>query len=111
MRDVVDKVALGQVYLRALRYTPVSIIRPILHPLRLHVALIRKTKMRGLGTFQKKKCCSINRAALDRKLFSFFESLQSVAGHALAQLVEALRYKPQGRGFDSRWSYWNFSVT
>ena len=23
-------------------------------------------------------------------------------GHALAQLVEALRYKPEGRGFDSR---------
>jgi hypothetical protein len=24
-------------------------------------------------------------------------------GHAVAQLVEALRYKPGGRGFDSRW--------
>jgi hypothetical protein len=24
------------------------------------------------------------------------------AGHAVAQLVEALRYKPEGRGFDSR---------
>ena len=23
-------------------------------------------------------------------------------GHALAQLVEALRYKPEGRGFDFR---------
>ena len=23
-------------------------------------------------------------------------------GHALAHLVEALRYKPEGRGFDSR---------
>jgi len=23
-------------------------------------------------------------------------------GHAVAQLVEALRYKPEGRGFDSR---------
>ena len=29
----------------------------------------------------------------------------------VAQLVEALRYKPKGRGFDSRWSHWNFSVT
>jgi hypothetical protein len=26
------------------------------------------------------------------------------------QLVEALRYKPEGRGFDSRWGHWNFSV-
>jgi hypothetical protein len=25
------------------------------------------------------------------------------AGHAVAQLAEALRYKPEGRGFDSRW--------
>jgi hypothetical protein len=32
-------------------------------------------------------------------------------GYAVAQLVEALRYKPEGRGFNSRWSHWNFSVT
>jgi len=30
-------------------------------------------------------------------------------GHAVAQLVEALRYKTEGRGFDSRWCYWIFS--
>jgi len=29
----------------------------------------------------------------------------------VAQLVEALRYKPETRGFDSRWRYWNFSLT
>ena len=29
-------------------------------------------------------------------------------GHAVAQLVEALRYKSEGRGFDSRWCHWNF---
>jgi len=29
--------------------------------------------------------------------------------HAVAQLVEAPRYKPEGHGFDSRWPYWNFS--
>jgi hypothetical protein len=32
-------------------------------------------------------------------------------GYAVAQLVEALRYKPECRGFDSRWSHWDFSVT
>jgi len=32
-------------------------------------------------------------------------------GHAIAQLVEALRYKSEGRGFDSRWCHWNFSFT
>ena len=24
---------------------------------------------------------------------------------------KTLRYKPAGRGFDSRWCHWNFSVT
>jgi hypothetical protein len=32
-------------------------------------------------------------------------------GHAVAQLVEALHYKPERRGFDSRWCHWNFSLT
>jgi len=31
--------------------------------------------------------------------------------HWVAQLVEALRYKPEDRGFDSRWCHWNFSLT
>jgi hypothetical protein len=26
-------------------------------------------------------------------------------------VFKALRYKPAGRGFDSRWCHWNFSVT
>ena len=26
-------------------------------------------------------------------------------------VVKTLRYKPAGRGFDSRWCHWNFSVT
>jgi len=29
-------------------------------------------------------------------------------GHAVAQLVEALLDKPEGRGFDSRWDHWDF---
>ena len=31
--------------------------------------------------------------------------------YAVAQLVETLRYKPEGRGLDSRWCHWNFSLT
>jgi hypothetical protein len=31
--------------------------------------------------------------------------------HAVTQLVEALRHKPQDRGFDSRWFHRNFSLT
>ena len=40
-----------------------------------------------------------------------YSPIISERGYAVAQLVEALRYKPEGRGFDSRWSHWNFSVT
>jgi hypothetical protein len=29
----------------------------------------------------------------------------------VAQFVEALRYKPEGRGFDFRWCHWIFSLT
>jgi hypothetical protein len=28
-----------------------------------------------------------------------------------AAVVEALRYKPEGRRIDSRWYHWNFSLT
>jgi hypothetical protein len=28
-------------------------------------------------------------------------------GYAVAQLVEALCYKPEGAGFDSRWGHWD----
>jgi len=31
--------------------------------------------------------------------------------HAVTQLDEALRYKSEGREFDSGWGYWNFSST
>ena len=33
------------------------------------------------------------------------------AGARGSLVVKALRYKPAGRGFDSRWRHWNFSVT
>ena len=41
----------------------------------------------------------------------YFNKLFSKTGHAVAQFVEALRYKPEGRGFDSQWCHWNFSLT
>ena len=40
-----------------------------------------------------------------------FECVVGCMGHAVAQLVEALHYKPEGRGFDFRWYHWNFSLT
>jgi hypothetical protein len=35
--------------------------------------------------------------------FGHLEKLVIFVGHAVAQLVEALPYKPGGRVFDSRW--------
>jgi hypothetical protein len=37
----------------------------------------------------------------------------SITVHSICtvQLVETLRYKPEGRGFDSQWRHWNFSLT
>lgn len=49
---VVDKVAVGQVYLLVFRFFLVSNIPPMLHTLlHLHVALNRRTNARNLGTF------------------------------------------------------------
>jgi hypothetical protein len=31
-------------------------------------------------------------------------------GHVVVQLIVALRYKPEGRGIDSPWCHWNFSL-
>ena len=39
------------------------------------------------------------------------EFLWRRGGHTVAQSVEALRYKPEGRGFHSRWCHRNFSLT
>jgi hypothetical protein len=43
--------------------------------------------------------------------YYFFPYYCSRGTLLVAQLVEALRYKPEGRGFDSRWCHWNFSLT
>jgi hypothetical protein len=39
---------------------------------------------------------------LDRRR-KYEKSLHYERGHAVAQLVEALRYKSEGRGYDPRW--------
>ena len=35
----------------------------------------------------------------------------SIMGARGGVVAKALRYKPAGRGFDSRWCHWNFSGT
>jgi hypothetical protein len=41
----------------------------------------------------------------------FGYTLVYVIGARGGAVVEALRYKPEGRGIDSRWCHWNFSLT
>jgi hypothetical protein len=40
-----------------------------------------------------------------------YHLLHRCEGARGGRVVKALRYKPAGRGFDSRWCHWNFSVT
>jgi hypothetical protein len=54
-------------------------------------------------------CSAFNSHFGDRS-FEFRQGIW-LSGRAVAQLVEALRYKPERRGFDSWWCYWNFSLT
>ena len=68
VRFMVDKVALGEVFLGVLRFRSVSIIPPMLRArarththththLHLHVALTRRTNGRSVRTFQKTMLC------------------------------------------------------
>ena len=45
-------------------------------------------------------CCYIIGVFLNIMTHTYF-----LRGDAVAQLVEALRYKPEGRGLDSRWCH------
>jgi hypothetical protein len=41
----------------------------------------------------------------------FITLITDIFGARCGVMVKALRHKPAGRGFDSRWCHWNFSVT
>ena len=44
-------------------------------------------------------------------LWSYFGFLSRTVGHAVVQLLQTLRYNPEGRGFDFECCYRNFSLT
>ena len=54
------------------------------------------------------KFVSFQKLQTDFKPTNLFYALGFVR-LAVAQLVEALCYNSEGRGFDSRWRHWNFS--
>jgi hypothetical protein len=53
----------------------------------------------------KKNCFSDDRCPIE------FQRTFLLVGEAVAPLVEALHYKPEGRGLDSQLCHWNFSST
>ena len=68
MSYVVDRVALGNVFLRVLRFSPVNIIPPLpLALLHLHGARTRRTNGRSLGTFRKSSTLFENYGAFVRE--------------------------------------------
>ena len=57
-----------------------------------------------------------NKIASDIKLVFHSSTVEYIHlhinwGNTVVQFVEALLYKPEGLGFDSRWCNWNFSFT
>jgi len=43
--------------------------------------------------------------------YYYYYYITAGMGYAVAHLVEPLCYMPEGRGFDSWWCHWNFSLT
>jgi hypothetical protein len=54
---------------------------------------------------QRHKCAFVGLCMNNKQ---YFLPVCCCLGHAVAQLVEALRRKPEGREFDFRWGNWNF---
>jgi hypothetical protein len=61
----------------------------------------------------KWRLCSLN-MKIHRNCLSAYRILVTILKkmrHAVSQVVEAMRYKPEGRGFDSLWCHRNFPLT
>ena len=73
-----------------------------------HNGVDEKSTLPGFNVMSTERCSP---TSLMMAVLSLTGSYSTGRGYAVAQLVQALRYKPEGRGFDFRWSPWNFSVT
>jgi hypothetical protein len=95
VRFVVDAVALGQVFLRVLRFFSDSIIPLILHAhLYLHAALSRTRHGRSLAVFQKVKFfwkLGLNRKVLSLLGFKNLKNLQIIHKLSVHLLINVLR--------------------
>jgi hypothetical protein len=72
---VVNKVAMGCVFLRLLQYISIDIIPPMFHT-HSHVTLTRRTNGRGLGTFQKATLFRKSGAIGQKSTFTFLMNIR-----------------------------------
>jgi hypothetical protein len=78
VKFVVDKVSVGQVLFRELRFCPVTVIVPMIRSCyNLNIALTWRTNSRSRETFQK-QCCFGNRRECHAKLIQPFAALRAV---------------------------------
>jgi len=69
-----------------------------------------RNKWRWLEMPWKRKS-SMQKGIQDGWFSLTLSTLQMDLEHTGAQLVETLHYMPEGRGFNSRWCHWSFSLT
>ena len=79
---------------------------------RFHSLYYAVTTGRCLSTFRSILSSLSARSAPERQNpRDLYQLSRCIMGHTVARLVDALRYKSEGRGFDSRCCHWNVSLT
>jgi hypothetical protein len=59
----------------------------------------------------KKQNCNKYKTRMMARVICIFKAVYINFGARGRAVVEAVRYKPEGRRFDSRWYHWDFSLT
>jgi len=95
---VVDKFALGDVFIRVLKISSVSIIPPLLHTLLRHVAFSRNPNGRSLITVEKATHFA-NRGARDRKVPSLSSSLKGQGPQMTTGCANSMRFSIKAAPF------------
>jgi hypothetical protein len=92
----------------------VSVALVIQHIMRMRRILLSDLTYLAVPCFSRlshKRRDFRNTKLLNVKSLFRFSRIFTSEGARGGVVVKALRYKPAGRGFDSRWRHWNFSVT
>ena len=66
---------------------------------------------RWLPPFERTFCLCVQEILKNFVLRSCIYIYIYIYIYTVPQMVEALGYKPKGRGFDRPWCHWNFSLT